>query len=104
VFDFIMPFNNVESLPFNRDLSCSIAGDRTYTSNLRNFRAPILAIEAGQGFGRYMQDTIDLTSSMRVRIERDVAFGHLDAYLTSDYKTYTENRILDWLQADVFRH
>ena len=55
-----------------------VAGDRTYTSNLLNFQAPILAIEAGQGFGPYMQDTINLTSSRRVRIEADQAFGHLD--------------------------
>ena len=103
VLDFIAAFNNVESLPVISGISCSFAGDRTYTSNLGTFRAPILAIEAGQGFGPYMQDTINLTNSRRVRIETDQAFGHLDGYLTSDYETYTEDRILDWLKWDVFR-
>ncbi len=104
VFAFIMAFNNVESLPVISGISCSFAGDRTYTSNLRNFRAPILAIEGGRGFGNYMQDTLNLTRSTKVRIEADQVFGHLDAYLTSDYETYTEARILDWLKTDVFRH
>jgi pimeloyl-ACP methyl ester carboxylesterase len=104
VFDFIMAFNSVESLPLIRDFQCSLAGDRTYTSNLRNFHAPILAIEGGQGFGNYMQDTIDLTRSTRVRVQADQVFGHLDAYLNSDYEKYTEARILDWLKTDVFRH
>lgn len=103
VFDFIMAFNNVESLPLIRDFQCSLAGDRTYTSRLRNFHAPILAIEGGQGFGNYMQDTIDLTRSNRVRVQADQAFGHLDALLTSDER-YSEARILDWLKTDVFRH
>ena len=104
VFDFIMAFNNVESLAAISGISCSLAGDRAYTSNLSAFQAPILAIEAGQGFGPYMQDTINLTSSSKVRVEVDPAFGHLDAYLSSDYAAYTERRILDWLKSDVFRH
>jgi pimeloyl-ACP methyl ester carboxylesterase len=104
VLDFIAAFNNVESLPVISGISCSLAGDRTYTADLGKFRAPILAIEAGQGFGPYMQQTIDLTSSNNVRIEADQAFGHLDGYLTLDYETYTVNRILKWLKADVFRH
>jgi pimeloyl-ACP methyl ester carboxylesterase len=103
VFDFITAFNNVESLPLIRDFACALAGDRTYTSNLRSFHAPILAMEGGQGFGNYMQDTIDLTNSTRVRIEADPAFGHLDAYLTSEYEKYTVARILDWLKTDVCR-
>ncbi len=104
VLDFIAAFNNVESLPVISGISCSLAGDRTYTADLGKFRAPILAIEAGQGFGPYMQQTIDLTSSNNVRIEADQSFGHLDGYLTLDYETYTVNRILKWLKADVFRH
>jgi hypothetical protein len=51
-----------------------------------------------------MQETINLTSSTKVRIEVDQAFGHLDAYLTSDWEKYTEVRILDWLKTDVFRY
>jgi pimeloyl-ACP methyl ester carboxylesterase len=104
VFEFIMAFNNVESLPVITGFSCTLAGDRTYISNLREFRAPILAIEAGLGFGPYMQETLDATSSTKVRIAADPAFGHLDAYLTADYQKYTTDRILDWLKSDVFRH
>lgn len=103
VFDFTIAFNNVESLPIIGSISCSLAGDRSYTSNLRSFRAPILAIKAGLGFGPYMQDTIDLTGSTKVRIAADHAFGHLDAYLTANYEKYTTDRILDWLKSDVFR-
>jgi hypothetical protein len=102
VFNFIMAFNNVESLPLIRDFQCSLAGDRTYTGNLHNFHGPILVIEGGQGFGPYMQDTIGLMSSREVRIEVDQAFGHLDAYLTADYQTYTVRRLLDWLGTNVF--
>jgi pimeloyl-ACP methyl ester carboxylesterase len=104
VFDFTTKFNDVESLPVLRDLTCSTAGERTYTFNLPNFHDPILAIGGELGFGNYMRDTVDLTGSRRVRMEVDPGFGHLDAYLTSDYEKYTVDRILDWLSADVYRH
>jgi pimeloyl-ACP methyl ester carboxylesterase len=102
VFDFVMAFNNVEALTVIRDAQCSFAGDRTFTANLRKFRAPVFAIQQGQGFGPYMRDTIDLMRSRRIRLQDDPAFGHLDAYLVSDHATYVEGPILDWLATDVF--
>ena len=104
VFDFVMALNNVESLVMARDFQCSLAGDRTYSSRLGSFRGPVLAIEGGRGSGPYMQDTINLLGSTKVRVESDQSFGHLDAYLTSHYTTYTVQRILDWLREDVFRN
>jgi pimeloyl-ACP methyl ester carboxylesterase len=103
VFDFVMAFSNVESLPILRDIGCALAGDRTHNSNLRNYRAPILAIAGGLGFGPYMHEVLDLTSSRRVRFEMDQGFGHLDAYLTAYWEKYTLDRVLDWLKTDVFR-
>ena len=103
LFDFVKAFNNVESLAVMRDFQCSLAGDRTYSDRLGSFRGPVLAIEGGRGFGPYMQDTINLLGSTKVRVEVDPSFGHLDAYLTSHYTTYTVQRILDWLREDVFR-
>ena len=102
VFEFIMATNNVESLPVMRDAQCSFAGDRTFTANLRKFKAPVFAIKQGLGFGPYMQETIDLMRSRNVRIQDNPAFGHLDAYLTAEHSTYAEGPILNWLNTVVF--
>ena len=102
VAEFVSAFNNVEALPVLHDAQCSFAGDRTFTANLSRFTAPVLAIKQHQGFGAYMQDTIDLMGSKNVRIQDDFAFGHLDAYLVSDHAAYVEAPILDWLGTDAF--
>jgi pimeloyl-ACP methyl ester carboxylesterase len=99
---FVAAFNNVEALPVLRDAQCSFAGDRTFTANLRHFTAPVFAIKEHQGFGVYMQDTIDLMRSRNVRVQDDFAFGHLDAYLTGEHAAFVEAPILDWLDTDVF--
>jgi pimeloyl-ACP methyl ester carboxylesterase len=102
---FVSAFNNVEALAVLRDVQCSFAGDRTFTGNLAHFVAPVFAIKEHQGFGAYMQDTIDLMRSKKVRIQDDFAFGHLDAYLTGEHAAFVEAPILDWLDTDVFpRH
>jgi pimeloyl-ACP methyl ester carboxylesterase len=105
VVEFVSALNNVEALAILRDAQCSFAGDRTFTANLRRFTAPILAIKEHQGFGAYMQDTIDLMGSKKVRVQDDFSFGHLDAYLVREHFAFVEAPILDWLGTDVFpRH
>ena len=102
VFEFFMATNNVESLAIQRDAQCSFAGDRTFTANLRKFKAPVFAIKQGLGFGPYMQDTIDLMRSRNVRVQNNPAFGHQDAYNVADQETYVNGPILSWLDTDVF--
>jgi pimeloyl-ACP methyl ester carboxylesterase len=102
LLDLVAGLNNVEAIAGLRDSTCSFAGDRTFTANLASFTAPIFAIKQGQGFGPYMDDTINLTNSTNVRVQNNSAFGHLDAYLRADHATYVEEPILDWLGTDVF--
>jgi pimeloyl-ACP methyl ester carboxylesterase len=105
VVELVSALNNVEALAVLRDAQCSFAGDRTFTANLDRFTAPVLAIKEHQGFGAYMQDTIDLMGSKKVRIQDDFSFGHLDAYLVREHAAFVEAPILDWLGSDAFpRH
>jgi pimeloyl-ACP methyl ester carboxylesterase len=102
VYEFVLAFDNIVSLALVRDLQCGFSGERTYTSNLKSFKGPIFAIKAGQGFGPYMDDTINLTRSRNIRIQDNSQFGHLDAYLVADHARYIEQPIVQWLNEDVF--
>jgi hypothetical protein len=93
---------DVEPIAGTRDGVCSMKGDRTFTGNLASFSGPILAFEEEFGFGPYMQDTINLTSSTNVRLVFNPGEGHLDSWMSPDHVAKIDSVIIDWLDNDVF--
>lgn len=102
VYKFVVALDNIVSLSVVRDCICAFSDERTYTSNLRKFKSPVFAIKGGLGYGNHMDDTINLMSSTKVRVQNNPQFGHLDHYLVANHATYVEQPIVDWLNEDVF--
>lgn len=84
-----------------RDIVCSIAGDPTFVGDLASYTGPVLAFEAGLGFGPLMHETIALTGSTQVRIESDPGFGHVDLPTSPSRKQLFDQKILAWIETDV---
>jgi pimeloyl-ACP methyl ester carboxylesterase len=92
-------FNAVESVLLLRDIRCSLAGERTFDSNLGSFTAPLYIIRTGHGFGPYMDETLNLigTASGSRSTNLQSGFGHGDHYAASSHLTYLEAPTVAWL-------
>lgn len=96
----IAVFNDVTANRVSRDYYCSLAGVETaYTSKLSRFRAPVLLIKAGQGFGNIMDELANKVSSPSVTRIGINAYGHIDHLGSPLHGLQLEAPILFWLNA-----
>jgi pimeloyl-ACP methyl ester carboxylesterase len=86
-----------------RDVSCGLAGDRTFTNNLQNFKGAVYVVAGGHGFGTGMLDTAALMTSASKTINFVDAFGHIDAYFEGSHRQNLDLPILAWLERVVSR-
>jgi pimeloyl-ACP methyl ester carboxylesterase len=85
------------------DLSCGLAGDRTFTGNLQNFTGAVIIFGAGHGFGTGMVDTAQLMSSARVTLNFNELYGHVDYVFSKTHLQEVEHPILSWLLQDALK-
>lgn len=84
-----------------RDLSCGLAGERTFNDNLHSFDGPVLMFAGGQGFASGMTDTAALLTSARVTMNYREEYGHVDHVFSTRHLQEVEHPILRWLQREV---
>jgi len=84
-----------------RDVSCGLAGDRTFTDNLGSFDGPVLIIGGGHGFGPELLETKELLTNAQVTVEYREEYGHVDHVFSTKHMQEVEHPILAWLMRDV---
>jgi pimeloyl-ACP methyl ester carboxylesterase len=84
-----------------RDVSCGLAGDRTYSNNLASFNGPVFMIAGGRGFGPEMLETKGLLTNARVTVEYKEDYGHVDHVFSKKHLQEVEHPVLAWLLQDV---
>jgi pimeloyl-ACP methyl ester carboxylesterase len=84
-----------------RDVSCSLAGDRTYTSNLQSFDGPVIMFAGGHGFGPEMLETAGLMTNAKVTTNYRADYGHVDHVFSTRHTQEVEHPVLAWLLHDV---
>ncbi len=84
-----------------RDLSCSLAGARTFTDNLGSFGGPVLMIAGGHGFGPEMLDTRELLTNASVTVNYVEEYGHVDHVFSNKHLQEVEHPVLAWLLHEV---
>lgn len=98
LFAAIAEFNDVTANRVGRDLYCSLAGlETSYTDRLSRFRAPVLIIKAGQGFGTIMDELPARISSPSISSIGINAYAHIDHLGTPLHALQLETPILFWL-------
>ncbi|HEV2763578.1 MAG TPA: hypothetical protein VGV38_11425 [Pyrinomonadaceae bacterium] len=85
-----------------RDMTCGLAGERTFNDNLQNFAGPVLMFGAGRGFGPGMIDTAALLTSAQVTMIYNEEYGHVDHVFSTKHLQEVEHPVLKWLQQDAF--
>lgn len=80
-----------------RDISCSLAGERTFTGNLGAFRAPVYLMGGGFGFLAQEVDMTHVLGSTDVTRNFIPAFGHADHWFSANHRQILEQDILRWL-------
>jgi hypothetical protein len=80
-----------------RDVSCGLAGERTFTDNLHSFGGPVIVFAGGRGFGPGMLDTAALLSSSSVTMNYREDYGHVDHVFSSNHLQEVEHPVLKWL-------
>jgi len=80
-----------------RDVSCSLAGERTYSNNLQSFGGPVLMIAGGHGFGPEMLDTRALLTNADVTVNFKEDYGHVDHVFSTKHLQEVEHPVLAWL-------
>ena len=84
-----------------RDVSCSLAGDRTYTSNLQSFDGPVIMFAGGHGFGPEMVETAGLLSNAKITLNYKEDYGHVDHVFSTRHMQEVEHPVLAWLLQEV---
>jgi pimeloyl-ACP methyl ester carboxylesterase len=84
-----------------RDVSCSLAGDRTFSNNLQSFTGPVIMFVGGHGFGSGMTDTAGLLANANVTTNYVEDYGHVDHVFSTRHMQEVEHPILAWLLRDV---
>jgi pimeloyl-ACP methyl ester carboxylesterase len=97
----IAQFVDYVALRTIRDVSCGLAGDRTFTNNLQNFNGAVYVVAGGHGFGSSMLDTAALMTSASKTINFVEEFGHVDAYFEGSHQQDFAKPILAWLKRVV---
>ena len=95
----IAAFNSVTSNRVVRDLYCSLAGVETaYVNNLSNFKAPVMIIEGGLGFGSIMDELPAKLGSTSVNVQTIHNFGHVDHLGSPNHLFLLELPVSQWLK------
>ncbi|HEX8115907.1 MAG TPA: hypothetical protein VF521_01420, partial [Pyrinomonadaceae bacterium] len=84
-----------------RDVSCALAGERTYSDNLGSFGGPVMMIAGGHGFGPEMLETKELMTNARVTVEYREDYGHVDHVFSTRHTQEVEHPVLAWLLEGV---
>ena len=84
-----------------RDVSCSLAGERTFSNNLQSFAGPVIMFVGGHGFGSGMTDTAALLSNAEVTTNYVEDYGHVDHVFSKRHLHEVEHPVLAWLQHEV---
>ena len=96
----IARFNDVTATRVSRDLYCSLAGVETaYSANLQNFKAPLMIIKAGQGFGSIMDELPAKLGSKSVKFSAIEPFAHVDHLGSPLHWALLEIPIAAWLES-----
>ncbi len=98
----IADFNDVTANRIGRDLYCSLSGtETTYSSNLAQFKEPVLIFKAGAGFGTIMDELPGKLGSTDVTFLEMNSFAHVDHLGSANHLFILELPIAKWL-AQVF--
>jgi hypothetical protein len=97
----IAQFVDYTAIATLRDLSCGLAGDRSFTNNLQSFTGPVTMFAAGHGFGTGMLDTAQLMTSANVTLNFNEVYGHVDYVFSNEHLQEVEHPILNWLLQEV---
>ncbi|HEY0407626.1 MAG TPA: hypothetical protein VGC89_17970 [Pyrinomonadaceae bacterium] len=81
-----------------RDVSCGMAGERTFSNNLQGFDGAVIIFAGGHGFGTGMTDTARLMTSATVTVNFNQAYGHVDYVFSQNHLHEVEHPLLAWLQ------
>jgi hypothetical protein len=81
-----------------RDVSCGMAGERTFSNNLHSFDGAVIMFAGGHGFGTGMTDTARLMTSATVTANFNEAYGHVDYVFSQNHLHEVEHPVLAWLQ------
>jgi pimeloyl-ACP methyl ester carboxylesterase len=84
-----------------RDVSCSLAGERTFSDNLAGFDGPVLMVAGGHGFGPEMLETKELMTNAQVTVEYREDYGHVDHVFSKKHLQEVEHPVLAWLLQEV---
>ena len=83
-----------------RDVSCGLAGERTFSNNLHNFTGSVIVFAGGTGFGTSMTDTTNLMTSAEVTVNFRPEYGHVDHVFSNDHLHEVEHAVLKWLEEE----
>ena len=83
-----------------RDVSCGLAGERTFSNNLQNFTGPVIVFAGGTGFGTGMIDTANLMTSAKITINFRADYGHVDYVFSYNHLHEVEHVVLQWLEKE----
>lgn len=98
----IAQFNDVTANRVSRDFYCSLAGVETaYSSSLKKFKAPVMIIKAGQGFGSIMDELPAKLGSPSVTFFPINAYAHVDHLGSPLHWAVLEIPIALWLEQVV---
>jgi pimeloyl-ACP methyl ester carboxylesterase len=81
-----------------RDVSCGLAGERTFSDNLQSFTGRVIIFAGGHGFGTGMTDTAALLSNADVTTNFREEYGHVDHVFSADHLHEVEHPVLKWLK------
>lgn len=85
-----------------RDVSCGLAGERTFSDNLQSFNGAVIMFAGGNGFGTGMTDTANLMTSATVTLNFKEEYGHVDHVFSTNHLHEVEHPVLNWLK--VIKH
>jgi pimeloyl-ACP methyl ester carboxylesterase len=92
-------FNEVTANRVSRDFYCSLAGVETaYAGNLKQFKAPVMIIKAGKGFGPIMNELPGKLGSKSVTFSAINSYAHVDHLGSPHHLAVLEIPIALWLE------
>jgi len=97
VYANVAQFIDYTAIRTLRDMSCGLAGVRTFTGNLHNFTGPVIMFAGGHGFGTGMIDTAQVMTSATVTLYYNGVYGHVDYMFSTNHLRELEHPILNWL-------
>jgi alpha-beta hydrolase superfamily lysophospholipase len=93
----IVSFNDLETQAMQRDYTCAIAGDETFTANLGAVEVPLFVVRAGHGFGPYMDDTLRRFGARSIVTVSEPEQAHADIAVSANRAKLLDAPLLAWL-------